>query len=286
MRRRTDAIPAPMLFALGAISLYLGAACAVTLFTRIEPASVAWLRQLGAAVVLLVWRRGGRSAWRGRGLLLAAVFGLVTALMNVFIYEAFARLPLGTAVALEFAGPVAVAAFGSRTRRDLAALLAVTAGVLLIADVRWAGSPAGVLFALASAACWAAYILLGKRVAAGGDGFDSLAVGFAVATVVLAPLAAGTGAVWTSPRLLLLGVGVGVLSTVVPYALDQVALRRVGQAGFALLLSLLPVTAAVVGLVLLRQVPTVAEAVGIALVVGGLVIRRPEPEPDGAAYSR
>lgn len=267
--------------------MYVGAAAAVWLFDEVRPAGVAWLRQLGAALVLLAWRRPGRHAWRGRMFWLAAVFGLVTAGMNVAFYEAIARLPLGTSVALEFVGPVLVAAVGSRTVRDVLALLLVVAGVVLIADVRWSGSTLGVVFALTAALLWAGYIVLGSRVANIGLGVDGLAVGFAVATVALSPLAMGTGAVWTSPRLLLLGLAAGLLSTVVPYVLDQVVLRRTGQAAFALLLSLLPVTATIVGLVALHQVPTVPEALGILAVVGGLATRsrdrrRPshqEPEP-------
>lgn len=274
---RSRRVPAPLLFVTGGVSMYLGAAAAVWLFAELDPAAVAWLRQLGAAMVLLAWRRPGRHCWRGRVFVLAAVFGLVTAGMNVVFYEAIARLPLGTAVALEFVGPVLVAAFGSRTVRDVAALLLVLCGVVLIADVRWAGSTLGVLFALAAAILWAGYIVVGKRVADVGLGVDGLAVGFAVATVLLSPLALGTGPVWTSPRLLLLGVGVGVASTVVPYVLDQIVLRRLGQASFALLLALLPVTAAVIGLVVLRQVPSLPEALGIGAVVAGLTLRSREP---------
>ena len=270
-------VPAPLLFVAGGVSMYLGAAVAVWLFAELDPASVAWLRQLGAALVLLAWRRPKKHAWRGRVFWLAALFGLVTAGMNIFFYEAIARLPLGTAVALEFVGPVLVAAFGSRTRRDVAALLLVICGVLLIADVQWAGSTLGVVFALAAALLWAGYILVGKRVADVGLGVDGLAVGFAVATVALVPLAFDTGPVWSSPKLLFMGVGVGVLSTVVPYVLDQVVLRRLGQASFALLLALLPVTATLIGLVVLRQVPTLPEALGIAAVVGGLTLRSREP---------
>jgi inner membrane transporter RhtA len=253
--------------------MYLGAAAAVWLFDVAEPAAVAWLRQLGAAVVLLAWRRPGRAAWRGKVFWLAAVFGMVTAGMNIAFYEAIARLPLGTAVALEFVGPVLVAAMGSRSVRDFAALSLVVSGVVLIADVRWAGSPLGVVFALSAAVLWAGYIVLGKRVASLGLGVDGLAVGFGVATVLLSPLALGASQVWSSPRFLVLGIGVGVLSTVVPYVLDQVVLLRTGQAAFALLLALLPVTATVVGLVVLRQVPSLPEALGIFAVVAGLTMR-------------
>jgi inner membrane transporter RhtA len=271
--RKVSAVPAPLLFVLSGISMYAGAAIAVGLFAHATPAGVAWLRCLGAALVLLAWRRPPKIAWRGRRLLLACVFGVVTAGMNVLFYEAIARLPLGTAVALEFAGAVVVAAIGSRTRRDVLALALVAAGVVAIADVRLAGSALGVLFALAAAAAWAAYIVLGKRVALGGDGIDSLAIGFASATVALSPLAFGTGEVWGSPRMLLLGIGVGVLATVVPYALDQVVLRRLGQARFAVLLALLPVTAGVIGFLFLHQVPSLPEALGTLAVMAGVALR-------------
>jgi inner membrane transporter RhtA len=270
-------VPAPALFVVGGVSMYLGAAIAVLLFDELSPAVVAWLRLAGAAALLLVWRRPGRSAWRGRRLLLAAAFGLATALMNIAFYEAIARLPLGTAVAVEFCGPVAVAALGSRGRRDLAALGLAVVGVLLIADVQWSGSPGGVLLALTAAALWAGYIVLGKRVAGGGTGIDDLAVGLGVASVLLSPLALGARPVLDSPRLLALGVGVGVLSSVVPYVLDQIVLRRAGRARFALLLAMLPATASIVGLAVLRQVPHLAEAFGILAVVAAVLLRTREP---------
>lgn len=262
---------APLLFVIGGVSMYLGAAIAVLLFDELPPATVAWLRLAGAAALLLAWRRPSRSAWHGRRLVLAGAFGLVTALMNVTFYESIARLPLGTAVAIEFCGPVAVAAIGSRGRRDFAALGLAALGVLLIADVQWSGSPAGVLLALSAAALWAGYIVLGKRVA-GGAGLDDLAVGMAVAAVLLSPLALAAGPVLGSPRLLLLAVGVGVLASVLPYAIDQVVLRRIGRARFALLLAILPATAAVVGLALLHQVPRPLEVLGILAVVAAVLL--------------
>ena len=276
--------PAPALFVIGAVSMYVGAALAVGLFTVLAPAAVAVLRMLGAAAVLLAWRRPPAAAWRGARLLRAAAFGLATAGMNIAFYEAISRLPLGTAVAVEFCGPVAVAAVASRRPRDIAAVVLAAVGVALIADVRWSGSPSGVLWALAAAALWAAYILLGKRVAGAGNGLDDMAVGFAVAAVVLSPLlllpGGGTGlAALVDPVVLLLAVGVGVLSSVVPYVLDQIVLRRVGQARFAVLLALLPATATIVGLIALRQVPSPLEAVGIAAVVGAVALRSRDGDP-------
>jgi inner membrane transporter RhtA len=194
--------------------------------------------------------------------------------MNVAFYEAIARLPLGTAVAVEFCGPVVVAALGLRSVRDIAALLLAATGVALIADVRLAGSRTGLLLALLAALMWAGYIVLGKRVARGGNGLDDMAVGFAFTVLLLCPLAAATGPAWGSPSLLLLAAGVGMLSTVLPYALDQVVLRRIDHSQFALLLGLLPAAASVVGFLVLRQLPHPLEAAGIVAVVLAVVAAR------------
>ncbi len=275
-----------MLFVVGGVSMYVGAALAVGLFDLLSPSAVALLRLVGAGVVLIAWRRPGRAAWRGRRLGRAVAFGLATALMNVAFYEAIAGLPLGTAVAIEFCGPVAVAAASSRRARDVGAVVLAAAGVLLIADVRWAGSPTGVLWALAAAAMWAAYIVLGKRVAGAGNGLDDMSVGFVVAAVVLSPLllvgGPGSLAALADPLVLLVAVGVGVLSSVVPYVIDQIVLRRVGRARFAVLLALLPATATGVGLVTLQQVPGLWEALGITAVVAAVALRSRDGDEPGS----
>jgi inner membrane transporter RhtA len=269
-----DAVPAPVLFVGGAISQYAGAAVAVRSFDAIGAIGAAQLRALGAAVVLCAWRRPWRSAAVARARTLVLAFGLALTAMNAAFYLAAERLPLGTAVAIEFLGPVAVAAAGTRSRRDLLALVLAGGGVALLADVRWAGSPAGVGFALLAAALWAVYIVLGHAVARTGAGVDGLAAGSAAGAVALLPLGAPAVApALDRPGVLLAGLGVGLLSSVVPYALDQVVLARRGRAAFALLLSLLPATATAVGLVALDQVPTAAEAVGIALVALGVAVR-------------
>jgi inner membrane transporter RhtA len=285
MRREQSRVPAPVLFVLGGLSMYVGAALAVGLFDRLSPAAVAVLRLIGAAAVLLAWRRPPAAAWRGRRLGRATAFGLATGLMNVAFYEAIARLPLGTAVAVEFCGPVAVAAVASRRPRDVAAVCLAAAGVLLIADVRWSAAPLGLVWALAAATMWAAYIVLGSRVATVGNGIDDLAAGFATASLLLSPmllLGAHPPAVLLDPAVLGLGLGVGVLSSVVPYVLDQVVLRRVGKARFAVLLALLPATATAVGFVALGQVPGAAEALGIAAVVGAVALRSRDGDPPSA----
>jgi inner membrane transporter RhtA len=270
-------IPAPAVFVVGAVSMYVGAALAVGLFDHLSPAVVAVLRIVGASIVLLLWRRPKASAWRWPALGRSAAYGLATGGMNIAFYMAIARLPLGTVVAVEFCGPVLVAALLSRRARDVAAVVLAAAGVALIADVRWSGSPSGVLWALLAAGLWAAYIVLGKRVANAGNGLDDMAVGFTVSAVLLSPLLLLGGpdglAQLADPVTLLLAVGVGVLSSVVPYVLDQVVLRRLGQARFAVLLALLPATATVIGLVGLAQVPGVLEGAGIVAVIAAVALR-------------
>ncbi|WP_246281499.1 EamA family transporter [Fodinicola acaciae] len=261
-------IPGSGLFVIGALSQYGGAAIAVTLFPIIGAPSVAWARLAASAAVLALWRRPWRLRWPLRQWGLAIGFGLALAAMNVSFYLALDRLPMGTAVAIEFTGPVAVAALGTRRWRDGGALALAVGGVLLLADVSWGGSPLGVLFALGAAVLWAGYILLGSRVAAGGAGVDGLTVGLIAGAVALAPfLAAGVLPAVGDGWLLVACVGVGLLSTAVPYAIDQVVLVRVSASRFALLQALLPATAAVVGVVFLRQIPSLPEAVGVALVI-------------------
>ncbi|WP_245819467.1 EamA family transporter [Rhodococcoides yunnanense] len=275
----------PALFVVGGLCQYLGAAVGVFLFDTVDPTSVAWLRALGAAVVLVLWRRPwSRTAplgrWNRRKVMFATLFGVVTVGMNVMFYEAIDRIPMGAAVAIEFLGPVAVAAVGSRRPRDVAALVLVVFGVLSIASTQQGGGSVGVPgvgFALASAALWAGYILIGKRVADAGDGLDDLAVGMAGASIILGPVLLGPllvsdPGVLAESRTWLLGLGVGVLSSVVPYVLDQVVLTRIGRARFALLLALLPATATVVGAVVLAQWPSPAEALGIVAVVVAVAV--------------
>jgi inner membrane transporter RhtA len=272
--RPLDVVPAPLLFVVSAVSQYLGAAVAVLLFAAVPAAGVAWLRVVAAAGVMAAWRRPWRAGSRRLGLVVA--FGTALASMNLAFYLAIERLPLGTAVAIEFLGPVAVAAVGTRSVRDLLALLLALAGVGLLLEVELSGSPTGVAFALAAAALWAIYIVLGARVAISGDGLDGLAAGLIAGAVVLAPVAgpAALPALADLP-LLLACLAVGVLSSVVPYALDQRILADMGRGRFALLLSLLPATATLTGALVLAQIPSPVEAFGIALVVAAVAIRSP-----------
>jgi inner membrane transporter RhtA len=225
-------------------------------------------------VVLLLWRRPPWRTWAPAERWAVVAFGAALALMNLAFYLAIDRLPLGNAVAIEFLGPIAVAVVGARTRRNVAALAVAIAGVGLLADVELAGNPLGVTFALAAAICWAGYIVFGQRVATLGLGVDGLAAAGAVGVLAIAPLGAPAAAdAAAEPWVLFLALGVGVLSSVIPYGLDQVVLARIDRHQFALLLALLPATATVVGAIVLQQVPSAIEVVAIGLVVAGVLIR-------------
>lgn len=272
-------MPAPALFVVSGLTQYLGAALAVGLFAVLPAGTVAWLRIAVSAVVLLAWRRPWRvpELREPRRLRVAVLFGVVLACMNVAFYVAIAHLPLGTAVALEFLGPVAVAAVTGSGWRDRVAIAVAACGVVLLAGISLDTGPGAVTGLVAigiAAACWAGYILLGRRVARGGaPGASGLSVAMAAGALVLAPfLAGGSGPVLHDARLALLVVAIALCSSVVPYVLEQVVLRRVSAATFAILLSLLPATAAVVGAVVLRQLPHAVELVGIVLVSGAIAL--------------
>ena len=187
-------IPAEGLFIGGAIAQYVGASLAVLLFAVVPAGGVAWLRVVAAGGALAVWRRPWETRWSARRLGLAASFGIVLAAMNLTFYLAIDRIPLGTAVAIEFAGPIAVATLGSRTRRDVVALALAVGGVVLLADVRFSGAALGVGLALAAGALWALYIVLGHRLAMETDlrPRDGLAAGMMIGALAFAPLLAPT----------------------------------------------------------------------------------------------
>lgn len=277
------ALSGPLLFVLSSVSQYLGASLAVRAFALMPAAGVAWVRILTGAIVLSAWRRPWRHLRHQPlpALLTVALFGAVLATMNLVFYLAIARLPLGTAVAIEFIGPVLVAAIALRSLRNLASFALAAAGVVTLSRVSLPGSAAGVAFALAAGVLWASYIVLAHRVARRGLGTTGLAAAMALGVVVIAPwgLAPAASSAGHGPVLLLAAL-VGLLSSVLPYALDQILLRRMARGTYAVLLSLLPATATVLGFLLLGQVPKLPELVGIALVVAAVAVRAPEePAP-------
>lgn len=286
----TGRIPAPALFVASGFTQYAGAALAVGLFAVLPAPSVAWWRLAVSALVLLAWRRPWRQSWTKGELGAAALFGVVLATMNVSFYVAIDHLPLGTAVAIEFLGPVAVASLTGHGWRDRLGIALAAVGVVLLAGVQLEGGLTtevviGLVAILGSAAAWAGYILLGRRIAVRRDGINALAVGMTAGALVYSPLAVGAVApVVTDPARMLAVIGIAVLSSVIPYALEQVVLRRITAARFAILLALLPVTAAITGAVLLGQRPTLVEGLGMVLVCAAIVLsaQRPAP-PDGVA---
>jgi inner membrane transporter RhtA len=278
--RRASALPPESFFVVSALFHYLGPSFAVLLFARVDVLGVAWLRIASAAVIFGVWRRRWRISAAhgpdGRRLLLA--WGVVLAAMNSCFYVAIDRLPLATVAAIEFLPVVALAAVGTRTARNLVALALAVSGVYVLTGVRIEGEPTGVTFAFANAGLFATYIVLGHRVATRGAaaGVDSLAAAMMVACVGATPVGAWAAApAVLDPVALAAGIGVGVSSSVIPYVTDQLAMARVARSTYALLVSLLPATATLVGLVVLRQVPRLGEAAGVGLVIAGVAIHRP-----------
>ena len=278
---RLRALPPEALFMVGAVSQYLGAAIAATLFDELAPSGVALLRVLGAGVMIVLLRRSWRRRFQRAVLGRAAVFGVSLAAMNLCFYLAMDRLPLGNAVAIEFTGPVVVAALGARSLRSAGALVLAVSGVAVLAGVEAEGTAAGVGFALLAAAFWASYILLGHRVARSPASVDGLGIGMLVGAVAISGFGvSAVGGALDAPLVLALGLATGILSNVIPYRIDQTVMRRVDPHRFALLQAILPATATVVGLAALAQVPSGQEALGIGLVIAAIVASRPDAEPE------
>ncbi len=280
-RRVAASAPPESFFVGSAVFHYLGPAFAVLLFARVEPLGVAWLRIASAAVVFALWRRPWRLL-RNRTVI---AMGLVLAAMNPCFYIAIDRLPLGTVAAIEFLPVIALAALGMRTLRNGVALAAAVGGVYLLTDVRLEGEPVGVLFAFLNAGLFALYIVLAHRVAQSGmGGIDGLAAAMLVAWIFVMPVGLWDVApALVDPVALAAGIGVGITSSVIPYVFDQLAMARMRRATYALLVSLLPATATVIGIVVLGQVPSLVELVGVALVVGAVAVHREPTELDSGS---
>ena len=274
--------PPRLYFVVSAVFHYLGPACAVLLFARVNVLGVAWLRIASAALIFAVWRRPWR-AYRGLGrsgrtLLLA--WGAVLAVMNCCFYLAIDRLPLGTVAAIEFLPVIVLAALGARTPRNAFALALAAPGVYLLTDVRLAGEPLGVALAFVNAVLFARYIVLAHRVSRlpGADEPRRPRRVDAHRGRRRDPAGrVGRRAGAVDPVAVAAGVGVGVSSSVIPYIADQLAMRRLARATYALMVSILPATATLIGIVVLSQVPTWLEVAGLALVVAGVALHREQP---------
>jgi len=268
-RRVIGALPPPVIVLLSIISVQVGAALAKSLFQMIGSSGTVFLRVgFGAIIFLLMWRPRIRGYTRADYTLLV-LFGLTIAGMNAAFYAAIARIPLGIAVTLEFVGPLGVSVFASRKRRDFLWAAFAASGVILLAPFgNTTIDPLGVVLALLAGGCWAAYILLNVRVGRGFAGGTGLALSMGVAALVLLPLGIQSGgAALLNPKILLLGIGVAILSTVIPFSLELEALRRLPARVFGVLMSLEPAVAALVGFVVLRETTSIRALVALALIM-------------------
>ena len=266
---------------IGMLSVQFGAAVSKGLFDEIPPVGMVLLRLFTSSLILLALARprlGGRAAVDWRPVL---ALGLALGAMNWAFYESFARIPLGAAVTIEFVGPLAVAAVGSRRPRDLVWVGLAAMGIALFGAGPTKVDALGFGLALLAGGCWALYIVSTAATGRRWAGVEGLAVASTVATLAVAPFAVATaGARLLDPRLLVLGALVGFLSSVIPYSLEMVALRTLAPRVFGILMSLEPAVAALVAAVLLREWLTPLQLLAMACVTAASVgAARTTPEP-------
>lgn len=290
---RSSAVPVPatVLVLAAVVSVQFGGALAATLVPEIGAAGSVTLRLFFATLVLGLVARPRLRGHSRRAWLTVVAFGLALGLMNLAFYASLARLPIGVAVTIEFLGPLTLATVLSRRARDFVSVLAAAVGVLVIsealnvplADLDWIGLG----LAAAAGACWAAYIIASGRTGREFPQLDGLALAMGVAMIAVAPFGLATVPQWTG-EVLVKGVGIAVLSSVLPYSLELLALRRMSPGVFGILLSLEPAVAALAGLLILSQTLNALQLAGMALVVvaSALVMgagRRTAPDPAEAA---
>lgn len=282
--RAAEAVPPHAWFGVSAVFHYLGPAFAVLLFPSIGVLGVAWLRIASAAAIFAPWTRPWRTiskADRQTRVLLVALGGCL-AIMNCSFYLALDRLPISLVAAIEFIGTIALAVYGLRTRRNLAALALTIVGVFILIDVKWSSDPLGLFWAFLNGLLFVGYIVLGHRISQGGasGGVELLGAAMAIAFLFVMPIGFIEALkAFGAPVLLLAGIGVGVCSSVIPYITDQLAMSRLPRSSFALLLALLPATATIIGVIVLAQIPSLKDVLGVLLVMAGVAVHQPaEPE--------
>src|ERR1700757_2060058 len=279
LEARLSRWPPLYFFLISAIFHYLGPAFAVVLFQRVAPLGVAWLRIATAAAVFALFRKPWRVflALNRRDQRRLIGFGIVLAAMNSCFYLSISVLPLGTVGTIEFLGPIILAVSQFRTARNFVSLGLAVAGVYFLTRIEIHEALIGYLFAFANCALFMLYVSIGHTIASSGviAGADAIGSAMLVAIITIIPIGIRDAAVtFLNPVLLFAAVGVGISSSVIPYVCDQLAMKRLPAASFALLLSLLPASAAVIGFIVLKQVPSFAEMGGIMLVIVGVALHQ------------
>ncbi len=278
--RAAETVPPHAWFGVSAVFHYLGPSFAVLLFPAVGVLGVAWFRIASAALIFAPftkpWKTISRADGKTRHLLIG--LGVCLAVMNTSFYLALHRLPMSLVAAMEFIGTIGVALYGLRTGRNVLALVLAVLGVILLIDVKWSTDPLGLFWAVLNAALFVGYIVLGHKAAAGGasGGVERLGAAMAIALLILMPIGFAQAAkAFGMVELVLAGIAVGICSSVIPYVCDQLAMSRLPRATFALLLALLPATATIIAAIVLAQIPTLQDVMGVALVMAGVAVHRP-----------
>ena len=275
-------VPPHAWFGISATFHYLGPSFAVLLFPVVGVFGVAWMRIASAALIFAPWTKPWRTlrVADSRTRLLLMGLGACLAVMNVAFYLALERLPMSLVAAIEFVGTIGLAVYGLRTGRNLLALVLAVVGVLVLIDVTWSSDPLGLFWAFLNGALFVGYVVLAHKVSEQGasGGVEGLGAAMAIAFLFVMPIGFSEAIeAFGAVELLLAGLGVGLCSSVIPYVCDQLAMSRLPRASFALLLALLPATATLVGAIVLAQIPTLQDLLGVALVMIGIALHRPAP---------
>jgi inner membrane transporter RhtA len=278
--KAAHSVPPHAWFGVSAIFHYLGPSFAVLLFPAVGVFGVAWMRIASAAAIFAPWTKPWRTIREAdaRTRLLLVGLGACLAVMNTAFYLALDRLPMSLVAAMEFVGTIGVALYGLRTRRNLAALALAVLGVSMLIDVKWASDPLGLFWAILNGALFVGYIVLGHKISQGGasGGVERLGAAMAIAFFFVMPFGVVQAAkAFGSVNLILAGIGVGICSSVIPYISDQLAMSRLPRASFALMLALLPATATIIGIIVLAQIPSARDVIGVLLVMLGVAVHKP-----------
>lgn len=280
--KTAESVPPQAWFAVSAIFHYLGPSFAVLLFPAVGVLGVAWMRVASAALIFAPWTKPWKTLREAdseaRWLMLG--LGLCLAVMNTAFYLALDRLPMSLVAAIEFMGTTGVAVYGLRTRRNFIALALAVLGVFILIDVTWSSDWVGLFWAFLNGALFVGYIILGHKASekGAGDGIQLLGASMSIAFLCLMPIGfAQALQALTSIELILAGIGVGVCSSVIPYICDQLSMSRLPRSSYALLLALLPAAATIIGIIVLSQIPSSTDIIGILLVMTGVATHKPAP---------